>query len=52
MLDRSFSWHGDTIRWRETGEGPPLWLCHGTPWSAALWEPIADALAVEHTVHL
>lgn len=27
-------------------------FCHGTPWSAALWEPIADALSAEYTVHL
>jgi pimeloyl-ACP methyl ester carboxylesterase len=27
-------------------------FCHGTPWSAALWEPIADALSIDHTVYL
>lgn len=27
-------------------------FCHGTPWSAALWEPIADALSTRFTVHL
>jgi pimeloyl-ACP methyl ester carboxylesterase len=27
-------------------------LCHGTPWSAALWGPIADVLAHDFTVHL
>ena len=27
-------------------------FCHGTPWSAALWEPIADAIAADFTVHL
>ena len=27
-------------------------FCHGTPWSSALWAPIADALSAEHTVYL
>lgn len=27
-------------------------LLHGTPWSSALWRPIADALASRFTVHL
>jgi pimeloyl-ACP methyl ester carboxylesterase len=27
-------------------------FCHGTPWSSALWAPIADALTAEHTVYL
>lgn len=33
------------------GEGPPVVLCHGTPWSSATWRPVADALAADHTVH-
>ncbi len=27
-------------------------FCHGTPWSSALWAPIADALSSEFTVYL
>lgn len=27
-------------------------LCHGTPWSAAPWEPVARMLATEHRVFL
>lgn len=27
-------------------------LCHGTPWSSALWAPIADELARDFTVYL
>ncbi|WP_222124115.1 alpha/beta fold hydrolase [Microbacterium paludicola] len=27
-------------------------LLHGTPWSSALWRPLADALAARFTVHL
>jgi pimeloyl-ACP methyl ester carboxylesterase len=52
MLDRSFSWRGNDIRWASRGSGPPAVFCHGTPWSSVLWEPIADALAAEFTVFL
>lgn len=27
-------------------------FCHGTPWSSALWRPVADALAAQFTVYL
>ncbi|WP_308257582.1 alpha/beta fold hydrolase [Pseudonocardia lacus] len=52
MLDREFAWKGDRIRWTRYGAGPPVVLCHGTPWSSALWRPTADALAERFTVHL
>src|SRR6185312_16265706 len=52
VLDRDFAWKGDRIRWARFGAGPPLVLCHGTPWSSALWGPIARALADRFTVHL
>jgi pimeloyl-ACP methyl ester carboxylesterase len=52
MLDHSFSWRGNDIRWTRRGSGPPFVLCHGTPWSATLWAPIADVLAADFTVHL
>ena len=40
------------VRWASYGEGPPVVFCHGTPWSSALWAPIARALSVDHTVYL
>lgn len=52
VLDRSFTWKGDQVRWSRRGSGPPVVFCHGTPWSAALWAPIADALSGSFTVHL
>jgi pimeloyl-ACP methyl ester carboxylesterase len=52
VLDRSFTWKGDRVLWSRRGSGPPLVMCHGTPWSSALWEPIADALSDSFTVHL
>ena len=36
----------------DVGRGPPVVFCHGTPWSSALWAPIADAVSAEHTVYL
>ncbi len=48
----TFRWKGQDVHWSRRGSGPPVVLCHGTPWSSALWEPIADALAGSFTVHL
>lgn len=47
-----FAWRGREIAWSRRGDGPPLVMCHGTPWSSTLWEPFADALASEFTVYL
>ncbi|KMS92701.1 alpha/beta fold hydrolase [Prauserella rugosa] len=51
-LTETFDWRGRTVRWARWGSGPPVVFCHGTPWSSWLWEPYADALAAEFTVHL
>jgi pimeloyl-ACP methyl ester carboxylesterase len=52
MLSETFSWRGRTVRWEQVGSGPPVVLCHGTPWSSALWRPFAEALAARYTVYL
>jgi len=52
VLTESFAVGDQEVRWGRWGDGPPLVLCHGTPWSSALWAPIADALTAEHTVYL
>lgn len=52
MLTQEFSWRGRSVRWERLGAGPDVVFCHGTPWSAALWRPIAEALAPYFTVHL
>ncbi|WP_349828622.1 alpha/beta fold hydrolase [Brevibacterium litoralis] len=31
---------------------PPLVLCHGTPWSAAVWMPVAQRLASQYRLYL
>jgi pimeloyl-ACP methyl ester carboxylesterase len=52
MLTRSFGWQGRAVAWDSYGDGPPLVMCHGTPWSSRLWEPYAQALSREFTVYL
>jgi pimeloyl-ACP methyl ester carboxylesterase len=52
VLTEIFTWRGNDVRWSRRGSGPAVVFCHGTPWSSALWEPIADALSAEFTVHL
>lgn len=49
---QTLRWRERTIAWHRIGAGPPVVLLHGTPWSSALWRPIAYALAGRYTVHL
>ncbi|MFL1381000.1 MULTISPECIES: alpha/beta fold hydrolase [unclassified Nocardiopsis] len=51
-LTEIFEWHGHRIAWGSGGAGPPLVLCHGTPWSSRLWAPFADALSRDFTVYV
>jgi pimeloyl-ACP methyl ester carboxylesterase len=51
-LARTLTWQSRTIAWDRFGDGPPLVLLHGTPWSQYLWRPYAEALASRFTVHL
>ena len=51
-LTESFDWKGHTVRWGSIGSGPPVLLCHGTPWSSYLWRGLAHALASERTVYV
>ena len=47
-----FVWRGRHVAWQRTGSGPPVVLCHGTPFSSAIWRPFADALSSDHTVYV
>ena len=51
-LDERFAWKGREVAWERTGSGPPVVLCHGTPFSSAIWRPFAEALSADFTVHL
>ena len=46
-----FDWRDGTVRWRRDGQGPPVVLCHGTPWSSHVWTGVARALAARWTVY-
>lgn len=51
-LAEQFDWLGRTILWGRAGSGPAVVFCHGTPFSSLLWQPFADALSRDFTVHL
>ena len=52
QLSERFEWNGRRIAWGRAGQGPPVVLCHGTPFSSLLWQPFADSLSRDFTVHL
>lgn len=43
-----------TYRWGAEGDAARgnLVLCHGTPWSAEVWAPVAQALSARYRIHL
>lgn len=43
--------HGN-VRYDSIGDGPPLILVHGTPWSSYVWRNIASTLRDTHTVYV
>ena len=51
-MAEEFVWRDRRVRWARRGSGPPVVLCHGTPWSSRLWVPIADAVSSNHTAYL
>ncbi len=50
-LDKSFSFNGQSVAWGALGEGDPIVLIHGFPWSAQAWRKIAPWLAQTHKVY-
>lgn len=40
------------MRWARKGEGPPVVLCHGTPFSSFVWRTLAGELSRERTVYV
>lgn len=51
-LTESFEWHGSTVRWARFGEGRPVVLCHGTPWSSFVWRATVDTLSHDRSVYV
>jgi len=50
-LSRSFAFEGQDVRYEIRGEGPPLVLVHGTPWSSFNWRQLIPELARTRTVY-
>ena len=44
-LTKSTELDDGVVRWDELGDGPPIVLVHGTPYSSFLWRDVAPALA-------
>ncbi|WP_118180186.1 alpha/beta fold hydrolase [Paraburkholderia phosphatilytica] len=51
-LDRQMDFRGQTVRYRVRGDGPPLVMVHGTPFSSYVWHRIAPHLEATRTVYL
>ena len=51
-LRESFEYRGDRVAYDVYGEGPPVVLVHGTPFSSYVWRGIAPALAENYRVYV
>lgn len=51
-LTQAVGWKGAPVRWDRFGEGPPVVLCHGTPFSSYIWRSTVEALAPTRTVYV
>lgn len=40
------------VLWDRLGDGPPVVLMHGTPFSSFVWRDVARALATKHSVYV
>ncbi|MGJ7907825.1 alpha/beta fold hydrolase [Actinopolyspora sp. H202] len=47
----TFEFRGQQVRYGVVGEGDPVVLLHGTPFSSVVWRRIAPQLARHHRVH-
>jgi pimeloyl-ACP methyl ester carboxylesterase len=50
-LPEVFEYEGQPVRWHAIGEGEPLVLLHGTPFSSVVWRRIAPLLARRRRVY-
>lgn len=51
QLNERFEFDGQAVAWGTMGEGDPIVLVHGFPWSAQSWRAIAPWLAKTHKVY-
>ncbi len=51
-LRQRFDFEGESVAYDVAGDGPPLVMIHGTPFSSHVWRSIAREMARTHTVHL
>ena len=52
VLRERFATDDGEIAWDRLGDGPPVVLVHGTPWSSWTWRRIAPQLAERFTVYV
>jgi pimeloyl-ACP methyl ester carboxylesterase len=52
MLGRRFDTNAGQIAWDRYGDGAPVVLVHGTPWSSWTWRRIAPRLAERRAVYV
>lgn len=52
VLDRAFDFAGQSVAWCRFGEGEPIVLVHGTPFSSQVWRRITPWLARQRTVYV
>jgi pimeloyl-ACP methyl ester carboxylesterase len=52
VLRERFASGAGEIAWDRLGEGPPVVLVHGTPWSSRTWRRVAPRLAERFTVYV
>jgi len=50
-LSKDFNFRGQSVAWDAIGEGEPLVLIHGTPFSSQVWRRIAPWLAGDRRVY-
>ena len=51
-LAETYPWNGATVSWAQFGQGPPVLLCHGTPWSSFVWRTVIEGLSSERSVYV
>jgi len=52
MLDQQFMYRDQVVHYQIFGDGPPVVLIHGTPFSSWVWRRIAPLFAPDHRVHV